>query len=133
MFLKSCLLFARQILEVKRTADTDAITKAYRKLAKKKHPDKGGDPEEFKVLVEAYEVRAGACCVPGIFFYVVLIRPCHAVFREGRGLRQLSRCDLLSCRGAFCSPKECRRVFYCCTHVFGDYLLGISMGYYLQF
>ena len=40
-----------------RTADAGAITKAYRKLAKKKHPDKGGDPEEFKALAEAYEVR----------------------------------------------------------------------------
>ena len=37
-------------------ADAAAITKAYRKLAKKKHPDKGGDPEEFKMLAEAYEV-----------------------------------------------------------------------------
>lgn len=40
-------------------ADTAAITKAYRKLAKKKHPDKGGDPEEFKMLAEAYEVGLG--------------------------------------------------------------------------
>lgn len=56
-FIKTCRLFAPQILEVKRTADTGAITKAYRKLARKKHPDKGGDPEEFKALAEAYEVR----------------------------------------------------------------------------
>lgn len=45
-----------QILEVEKTASTAAITKAYRKLARQKHPDKGGDPEEFKALAEAYEV-----------------------------------------------------------------------------
>ncbi|CAM9599008.1 unnamed protein product [Ascophyllum nodosum] len=45
-----------KVLEVGKKADAAAITKAYRKLAKKKHPDKGGDPEEFKMLAEAYEV-----------------------------------------------------------------------------
>lgn len=45
-----------KILEVSKTADTSTITKAYRRLARKKHPDKGGDPEEFKALAEAYEV-----------------------------------------------------------------------------
>lgn len=48
---------ACQVLEVSKTADTATITKAYRRLARKKHPDKGGDPEEFKALAEAYEVR----------------------------------------------------------------------------
>lgn len=36
---------------------TDAdVKKAYRKLAMKNHPDKGGDPEEFKVVQNAYDV-----------------------------------------------------------------------------
>jgi DnaJ-class molecular chaperone len=36
---------------------TDAdIKKAYRKLAMKNHPDKGGDPEAFKVVQNAYDV-----------------------------------------------------------------------------
>lgn len=48
-----------QILEVGKTVDAGSITKAYRKLARKKHPDKGGDPEEFKALSEAYEVGGG--------------------------------------------------------------------------
>lgn len=31
------------------------IKKAYRKIALKEHPDKGGDPEKFKDVTNAYE------------------------------------------------------------------------------
>lgn len=58
-----------QILEVGKTVDAGSITKAYRKLAKKKHPDKGGDPEEFKALAEAYEVRRFGRCFRGFVRY----------------------------------------------------------------
>ena len=44
------------ILGVPRGASSDDIRKAYRKLAMKEHPDKGGDPERFKKISEAYEV-----------------------------------------------------------------------------
>lgn len=43
-------------LGVEKTATSGEIKKAYRKLALKKHPDKGGDPEEFKKIQGAYEV-----------------------------------------------------------------------------
>jgi len=36
--------------------DEDAVKKAYRKLSRKHHPDKGGDAETFKVLSRAYRV-----------------------------------------------------------------------------
>eukprot|EP00966_Prymnesium_polylepis_P245758 5684980-Prymnesium_polylepis.1 len=36
------------ILGVEKGSDPDVIRKAYRKLAVKMHPDKGGDPEKFK-------------------------------------------------------------------------------------
>jgi len=42
-------------LEVSKTASSAEIKKAYRKLAIKHHPDKGGDPETFKVITKAYE------------------------------------------------------------------------------
>jgi DnaJ family protein A protein 2 len=43
------------ILGISRGASEDEIKKAYKKLAMKNHPDKGGDPEEFKKIQNAYE------------------------------------------------------------------------------
>ena len=43
------------MLGVPRDADQDTIKKAYRKLAMQHHPDKGGDPNEFQKISEAYE------------------------------------------------------------------------------
>jgi len=44
------------VLGVKENADQDTIKKAYRSLAKKHHPDKGGNDETFKKVSEAYDV-----------------------------------------------------------------------------
>lgn len=44
------------ILGVKRDASADEIKKAFRRLARKHHPDTGGSEEKFKELNEAYEV-----------------------------------------------------------------------------
>jgi curved DNA-binding protein len=47
-----------QVLGVERDADTDAIKKAYRKLAHKYHPDVSKDPageEKFKEIADAYQ------------------------------------------------------------------------------
>eukprot|EP01054_Gregarina_sp_Poly1_P010725 Gregarina_sp_Poly_1__10724@NODE_814_length_6190_cov_237_531439_g591_i0_p2_GENE_NODE_814_length_6190_cov_237_531439_g591_i0NODE_814_length_6190_cov_237_531439_g591_i0_p2_ORF_typecomplete_len417_score71_01DnaJ_C/PF01556_18/1_3e52DnaJ/PF00226_31/1_1e22DnaJ_CXXCXGXG/PF00684_19/2_3e13AntiTRAP/PF15777_5/33AntiTRAP/PF15777_5/20AntiTRAP/PF15777_5/3_6AntiTRAP/PF15777_5/0_0055HypA/PF01155_19/0_63HypA/PF01155_19/4_1FYVE_2/PF02318_16/23FYVE_2/PF02318_16/11_NODE_814_length_6190_cov_237_531439_g591_i046805930 len=43
-------------LGVAKDASTDEIKKAFKKLAIKHHPDKGGDPEKFKEVCKAYEV-----------------------------------------------------------------------------
>jgi len=45
-----------KILGLTKKATEDDIKKAYRKLAIKHHPDKGGDPEKFKTISRAYEV-----------------------------------------------------------------------------
>ena len=42
-------------LGVSYNATEKEIKSAYRKLAIKRHPDKGGDPEKFKQVAAAYE------------------------------------------------------------------------------
>lgn len=43
------------LLGVAKTCSQDELKKAYRKAAIKNHPDKGGDPEKFKEIAQAYE------------------------------------------------------------------------------
>lgn len=43
------------LLGVGKDASDTEIKKAYRKLALKEHPDRGGDPEKFKEISHAYE------------------------------------------------------------------------------
>ncbi|KAJ6391018.1 hypothetical protein OIU77_025093 [Salix suchowensis] len=45
-----------EVLDVSKGASQDELKKAYKKAAIKNHPDKGGDPEKFKELSQAYEV-----------------------------------------------------------------------------
>ena len=45
-----------KILGLAKSASPDEIKRAYRKLAQEFHPDKGGDPEKFKEINEAYQV-----------------------------------------------------------------------------
>jgi DnaJ-class molecular chaperone len=45
-----------EVLGLTKDASPDDVKKAYRKLAREHHPDKGGDPEKFKKVQEAYEV-----------------------------------------------------------------------------
>uniref|UniRef100_A0A1D1YNS7 DnaJ n=1 Tax=Anthurium amnicola TaxID=1678845 RepID=A0A1D1YNS7_9ARAE len=45
-----------EILGVSKDSSQDDLKRAYRKAAIKNHPDKGGDPEKFKELAQAYEV-----------------------------------------------------------------------------
>jgi DnaJ homolog subfamily A member 2 len=44
------------LLELPMGASLDDIKKSYRKLAIKYHPDKGGDPEKFKEISNAYQI-----------------------------------------------------------------------------
>jgi DnaJ family protein A protein 2 len=45
-----------EVLGVNKDCTQGEIKKSFMKLARVKHPDKGGDPEEFKEIQEAYEV-----------------------------------------------------------------------------
>jgi curved DNA-binding protein CbpA len=44
------------IIGIQPSATKDEIKKAYRNKAKILHPDKGGDPDQFKKLSSAYEI-----------------------------------------------------------------------------
>ena len=44
------------MLGVEPNASTDEIKKAFKKLAVKYHPDRGGDPDKFKEINAAHEV-----------------------------------------------------------------------------
>jgi len=45
-----------ETLGVEKGSPPDVIKKAYRKLAVKLHPDKGGDPEKFKEVQKAFDI-----------------------------------------------------------------------------
>ena len=45
-----------EILGIPKTASPDEIKRAYRRLALKHHPDRGGDSGEFKKMSEAYQI-----------------------------------------------------------------------------
>lgn len=56
------------VLGIARDASLEEVTRAYRALAMKMHPDRGGDPEQFHKLQAAYEaLRAKLTPQGGMF------------------------------------------------------------------
>eukprot|EP01032_Pedospumella_encystans_P000733 gene733-847_t len=45
-----------EILSVPKDAEEDTVKRAYRKLALKHHPDKGGDAKKFQALSLAHSI-----------------------------------------------------------------------------
>src|SRR5215218_2619996 len=45
-----------KILDISTTASQEEIKNSYSKLSLEKHPDKGGNEEEFRQIGEAYEI-----------------------------------------------------------------------------
>ena len=45
-----------EVLDVARDVNEAELKKAYKRMASKHHPDKGGDEEKFKQAKEAYDV-----------------------------------------------------------------------------
>ena len=64
-----------EVLGVEKNATPDQIKKAYRKLAVKNHPDKGGDPEVFKEIQQAHDVTVGRATLPEC---VATLKPSNA-------------------------------------------------------
>ena len=67
-------------LGVPRDADADTIKKAFRKLARKHHPDAGGDEAKFKEINEAYEVLSDE--TPIDITYIVNDGSAHVAIAE---------------------------------------------------
>ena len=68
-----------EVLGVSRRASAGEIKKAYRKLAMKHHPDKGGDEEKFKGITEAYEVG----CVFATMLWLLVVAYMSVAFLTG--------------------------------------------------
>jgi len=49
-----------KVLGIAKDATDSQIKKAFRKLAREHHPDRGGDPEKFKEVQTAYEILGNA-------------------------------------------------------------------------
>jgi len=43
-----------RVLNIPNNADLDTIKRSYRKLSLKFHPDKGGDPDKFRIITQSY-------------------------------------------------------------------------------
>lgn len=54
---------ALEVLGLRGPADATAVKQAYRRLARRLHPDAGGDPDEFLRVRTAYEVVGGGTTV----------------------------------------------------------------------
>jgi preprotein translocase subunit Sec63 len=53
-------------LGIDKKATKDDVKKAFRKLAQKHHPDKGGDEAKFKEITEAYAILSDEKKAPRI-------------------------------------------------------------------
>ena len=77
---------AFEILGLPENSDDDTIKKAYRKLALKNHPDKGGDPEKvserestfFKIKMMVLLIGLDGACFYSLFLHYLVQRndPC---------------------------------------------------------
>jgi len=55
---------ARAVLQVRADAAPEAITAAFRRAAKAAHPDRGGDPVDFRRVLDAYRLLAATAAAP---------------------------------------------------------------------
>lgn len=64
-------------LNLNEEATEESLKKAYRRMALKHHPDRGGNPDDFKKIKDAYETATKylqqrnkpSQVIPGSFFY----------------------------------------------------------------
>ncbi|CAB4241741.1 chaperone protein DnaJ [uncultured Caudovirales phage] len=73
-----------QILGLKSGASEEEVKQAYRKLAMKHHPDRGGNEEEFKKIKEAYEKITNGDSASGQQFDPGGFQDLHDFFNMGR-------------------------------------------------
>lgn len=78
---------AYAVLDIPSTATQEEIKTAYRRMAMKHHPDRGGSPEKFQRIQEAYKQ---------------LLKPSRCPECDGKGAIKVKR-------GAFIDTIKCPR------------------------
>ena len=116
-------------------SSSEILAQAYRKLALAKHPDRGGDPEEFARLSKAYEARGHRWTVWAEFFLGA--KPCLEVLSNAKSRAnydKTGRTSKLTAEEEFIEDPQQQSMWriYCSTHALSYEARFLLLQHYSQ-